>query len=528
MNFKSRIALASCGCMCLALAMSHSGRAQDSSIGQEKALAGHLADGQEFRLSFGELIRAGESLFSAKFTTQDGAGRPSAKGTGNGPPLSDPSSPLTFPRNFNRVSGPDSNSCSGCHNEPFEGGGGDRATEVFVLGNRFDFITFSHTDGTPTRGATDERGEFVTLQTVANERKTVGMNGSGYIEMLARQMTSDLQTIRDSVLPGTVHALVTKGVSFGTLARRTDGSWDTSGVTGLTPPSLSSADAAHPPSLLILPFQQASSVVSLRQFTNNAFMQHFGMRSQERFPSGDEHGDGIANELTRADVTAAVIYQATLPVPGRAMQRNVEIDAAAESGESLFARIGCATCHVPKLPLVDRGWIFTEPNPFNPAGNLLPSEAPLLSVDLSRNDLPGPRLSPDAHGIVWVPAFTDLRVHDITTGPTDPNAEALDQNQPIGSAAFFAGNTRFITRKLWGVGNSGPYMHHGKFTTIREAVLAHSGEADGARRAFQSLSPHDADCVIEFLKSLQILSPTTKSLIVDENGNPRDLPDTHK
>jgi hypothetical protein len=38
----------------------------------------------------------------------------------------DPSNPLVFPHNFNRVSDPDSNFRSGCHNEPFVSGGGDR------------------------------------------------------------------------------------------------------------------------------------------------------------------------------------------------------------------------------------------------------------------------------------------------------------------------------------------------------------------------------------------------------------------
>ena len=134
-------------------------------------------------------------------------------------------------------------------------------------------------------------------------------------------------------------------------------------------------------------------------------------------------------------------------------------------------------------------------------------DAPTLIVDLTSEDLPGPRLKPDARGIVWVPAFTDLKLHDITTGPSDPNAEPLDQNQPAGTPKFFAGNTKFITRKLWGVGNSGPFMHHGKFTTMREAILAHSGEALTSRQSFEALSSSDRDCVIEFLKSLQILSP---------------------
>ena len=40
--------------------------------------------------------------------------------------------------------------CSGCYNTPFVGAGGDRVSEVFVLGQRFDFLDFDHTDTIPT------------------------------------------------------------------------------------------------------------------------------------------------------------------------------------------------------------------------------------------------------------------------------------------------------------------------------------------------------------------------------------------
>jgi di-heme oxidoreductase (putative peroxidase) len=262
---------------------------------------------------------------------------------------------------------------------------------------------------------------------------------------------------------------------------------------------------------VILPFHQSGAVVSLRQFTNNAFLQHFGMEPEERVGVGaDEDGDGFVNELTRADITAAVIYQATLPVPGQVVPDDPEIEKAIRIGEQGFRQIGCAVCHAPQLPLVNKGWVYLEPGPYNPAGNTQAGEVKPISVDLTSDALPGPRLKPDAKGVVWVPAFTDLKLHDITSGPNDPNAEPLDQNQPAGSEAFFAGNRKFITRKLWGVGNSGPFMHHGKFTTMREAILAHSGEALESREAFQALPSYDRDCLIEFLKSLQILPPTQR------------------
>lgn len=498
--------------------------AQDdrSQIGKEVAIPRHLQDGEEYQLTIPQLIAFGEKLFTAKWTIEEGEGRPNTKGTAAGPPLSDPTDPLVFPRNFNRISGPDSNSCSGCHNEPYVGGGGDHVTDVFVLGQRFDFMTFDRNDFIPTRGAVDERGEPVTLQNVANERKTIGMNGSGFIEMLARQMTVDLQTIRDSIPFGGSKALVTKGVSFGALKRNMDGTWDASAVQGLPAPSVASADASHPPSLIIMPFHQAGAVISLRQFTNNAFPQHHGMQPEERVGIGiDEDGDGFTNELTRADITAVTAYQATLPVPGRVIPDDPEIRQAAQKGEQLFSQLGCAACHVPKLPLVDKGWIYTEPSPFNPSGNLQVGGAPTLAVDLTSDELPGPRLKLDAKGIVWVPAFTDLKLHDITAGPHDPNAEPLDQNQPAGTPMFFEGNTKFITRKLWGVGNSGPYMHHGEFTTMREAILAHSGEALLSRQNFEAISSYDRDCVIEYLKTLQILAPGTEAVFSGETGSTR-------
>jgi hypothetical protein len=491
-------------------------------IGRELTVPVHLADGDEFQMAIGDLIAFGEKLFSANWTVQEGQGRPLTKGTGN--PLGDPTSPLIFPRNFNRISGPDANSCKGCHNAPFgmSGGGGDIVANVFVLGQRFDFATFDPLDPAPTRGAKDEVGQEVLLQTIANSRRTLGMFGSGYIEMLARQMSADLQAIRNRTGAGESNPLVTKGISFGTIARLADGSWDTSLVEGLPAPSLATTGPANPPSLLVRPFHQAGNVVSLRQFTNNAYNHHHGIQSTERFGHGtDPDGDGFVDELTRADVTAVTIFQAAMGVPGRVIPRKRAVEDAIRNGERKFREIGCAVCHVPSLPLTDEGWVFTEPNPFNPAGNLQVGQAGTLRVDLNDDGLPGPRLRAD-RGVVGVPAFTDLKLHDICSGPSDPNVEALDMNAPAGSPKFLGGNTKFLTRKLWGAANAPPFFHHGKFTTLREAILAHAGEALSSRHSFEALSGYDRDSIVEFLKSLQVLPPGTKARIVDEHYRPRE------
>lgn len=496
-------------------------------IGREVAVPHHLQDGEEFQVSLQDLLAHGKQLFTANWTIQEGGGRPLTKGTGAA--LSDPTAPLLFPHNFNRLSAPDANSCAGCHNAPFgiPGGGGDIVANVFVLGQRFDFATFDQSDPMPTKGAVDEVGRSVTQQTIANSRATLGMFGSGYIEMLARQMTADLQAIRDATAPGQSRPLVAKGISFGTIVHKADGTWDTAKVEGLPAPSLLSTGASTPPSLLVRPFHQAGNVVSLRQFTNNAFNHHHGIQATERFGVGtDPDGDGFVNELTRADVTAATLYQATLAVPGRVIANDPNIEQAVLVGEERFGQIGCATCHVPSLPLTNAGWLFTEPNSYNPTGNLRPGEAPLLAVDLTSKGLPEPRLTPTG-GVVQVPAYTDLKLHDICTGPDDPNAEPLDMNQPAGSPGFFAGNCKFLTRKLWGTANEPPYFHHGQFTTLRQAVLAHAGEALAARQAFAALSEYERDAVIEFLKTLQVLPPGTKNLMVDERYKKKQWPPRH-
>jgi len=419
-------------------------------------------------------------------------------------------------------------------------------TEVFVLAQRFDRLTFDHNDGITTRGAVDESGKLVTMENATNDRKTVGMNGSGFVEMLARQMTADLQAERDATVPGNSTHLMSKGVSFGILTHNLDGTWNTAQVQGLAAPSLSTKSTT-PPSLIIRPLHQVGNVISIRQFSNNAFNHHHGMQSEERFGlNADPDGDGFTNELTVADLTAVSMYQATLSVPGRVIPNDPAVEQANLAGEAVFNKIGCATCHA-SLPLTagnnpglsgQPGWIYFEPNPYNPATgpnapNLqlgptnYPVSAAALTVDLTSNMLPLPRLR--AHdGLVMVLAYTDLKLHDIsaTSDPkTDPECEPLDQNQPAGSPGFFAGNCKFITRKLWGFYNQGgAFMHHGKFTTAREALEAHSGEALTSRKAFDGLSPGQQNDLIEFLKSLQVLPPGSKSLVVDEHGNPKEWP----
>ena len=137
-----------------------------------------------------------------------------------------------MPDNFNRISAPDANSCRACHNLPATGGGGDNVANVFVLAQQNPFVNF---DGDPV-----ENGPNQTLKTVGNERNTVSIFGAGFIELLAREMTTELHALRASACDratrtgrAVIAALATKGVGFGTLTCHPEGSLDTSHVEGV-------------------------------------------------------------------------------------------------------------------------------------------------------------------------------------------------------------------------------------------------------------------------------------------------------
>jgi Di-haem oxidoreductase, putative peroxidase len=523
---KHRLTSWTVGLAAFAVSMSTSS-AQD--LGVEKAIAKHFADGDEFSKSLKKVLDHGDELFAAMWTKNDGQGRPLTGGTGN--PLAEPNEPLTGARRMNLISGPDANGCEGCHNLPFAGSGGDFKTSLLVHSNRFDFADFDNNDLTPLEGAADEAGNPVTLQKIGNIRSAVSLHGAGYIEMLARQITEDLQADRDTLAPGQSIELVserTGDLSFGTLSRDGGGLWDTSLVDGLPPTSTETSGAGDPPTLIVQPFRADGTTVSLRKFANDAMNHHHGMQTFERFGL-DADGDGVESELTIADTTALAAYMARYPAPGRVIPRDPVIEEAVKRGEFKFKAIGCTDCHIPELPLEDP--IFTEPNPFNPAdGNLDPNDAYVatfgtFAFDLNnpKQDVAFPRLKAKGNGITMVPAFTDLKLHDITdhglSGPNDPDEDPLNGHLSPPSSGT---NSFFLTRKLWGFANEPPYYHHGRFMTIREAIEAHKGDALTQATAWSALSDDDKNAIIEFLKTLQQIEPgTTEATILDGDLIPR-------
>ena len=103
-----------------------------------------------------------------------------------------------------------------------------------------------------------------------------------------------------------------------------------------------------------------------------------------------------------------------------------------------------------------------------------------------------------------MPAFTDLKRHDM--GPELNNERKVQAGIPT---------EMWLTRKLWGAANEPPYLHHGRATTITEAILAHGGEGEEARERFEALSDAEQNQIVEFLKTLQVLPEGETRLVID-------------
>ncbi len=450
----------------------------------ERGLHNHIEqeDIDRGAFSLSDLVHHGHNVFVARFTVADGFGRPMATGDSK-PTKRNPGAPAVI-----RTSGPDSNSCAGCHNQPSPGGSGDSVANAFVLAQFRDPVTTS-----------------VSSQE-SNERNTPGLMGSGAIELLAREMTRDLLAVKKQVLKAAAGAghdievpLTAKGVSFGRLIGRPDGTVDARHIEGIDP------------DLVIKPFSFKGVVISLREFTINAMNHHHGMQAIERFGwprtgQQDFDEDGVSEELTIGDITAITLFQAALSIPTRKPATEAE-SAALAAGEHTFSRTGCAKCHIPELHLESA--IFSEPNPHNRPGNLRPEHvASTFDFDLRYEGF-GNRLEPLGEDGAVVRAFTDLKRHRICDDQ-DPFFcnERLRQDN--------VATDMFLTTPLWHVGSSSPYGHRGNLTTLREAILHHSGEARAARNAFDALSIADQGAVLQFLASLVVES--TSALDSRENG----------
>ena len=72
-----------------------------------------------------------------------------------------------------------------------------------------------------------------------------------------------------------------------------------------------------------------------------------------------------------------------------------------------------------------------------------------------------------------------------------------------------ANEREWRTPPLWGLRDSGPYLHDGRAETIAEAVALHGGEGEAAGQAYRRLSENERKEIELFLQTLAA-PPTTR------------------
>lgn len=429
-------------------------------IGAEALI--QLAD----RGEWSSIFTFGDEAFEAELS--------GAQGLGRGP------SPTPLPPEVRRIhdgdrGGLDAGSCRGCHAQGGADGSGT-ATQVALF-----------------------RGDGRHLST-ATRRDAPALLGLGYLSLVAREMEAELQgrratAIRDaSDLGRRVTArLRAKGIEFGELSVEPDGTVDTSGVTGI------SSD------LRVRPFGHKGRFAELAPLVDEALAVHLGVQTASRLeggapgahgdgPPADPDDDGISFEASNAQAVLMAIYLSLLPTPEIRPPRRADLALSFARGRILLDTMLCTSCHRPVLRFDDYDLRVTG------AG-----AAPVsYVVDLEIAGLsPVPRaldLGPDDEGFApeGTPLllFSDLRRHEM--GPE----LAEDSPELLPDGAGQVEGSVFLTRPLWGLADTAPYLHDGRALTIDEAIRAHGGEAVVSRDAYAQANDEDRGAVNVYLRSL--------------------------
>jgi hypothetical protein len=129
-----------------------------------------------------------------------------------------------------------------------------------------------------------------------------------------------------------------------------------------------------------------------------------------------------------------------------------------------------------------------------------------------------PRLKPNPDGTVDVPLFSDLKTHvmgKFLSDVTDcPSSGPPCPPQGTDVANINTVPDQFLTRPLWGVADTGPWLHDGRAQTLKDAILMHGDTASGSGSeaapvvdAFEKLTPAQQQALVNYLLTLRLPQP---------------------
>ncbi len=306
-------------------------------------------------------------------------------------------------------------SCAGCHNAPFAGGMGTAVNQqVRMVGQTLVNGAFDNMEG---RGGPVARTHSVTelglpcavapgipaTATISSVRNPMTLRGNGLIDTIA---------LGDMIVNMNAQPAAVRG----------------------RPNML--------PDGRVGKFGWKANVATLVEFMGEAFRNEMGVTNP--LEPIDELTDCGANrhapEVDGFALQAAAKFLNTIDPPAPATA------CTTSNGATIFATIGCATCHTPSLPG------------------------------------PGARQA--------VTLYSDLLLHDM--GP------AFDDKMKQGSAL----GSEWRTMPLWKVSERGKFLHDGRALSLTDAITAHSGQAQTSKSAFLALDAASKQAILTFLGCL--------------------------
>ncbi|MBI3866482.1 MAG: c-type cytochrome [Planctomycetia bacterium] len=233
-------------------------------------------------------------------------------------------------------------------------------------------------------------------------------------------------------------------------------------------------------------FGWKGQTASLRDFTLTACAVELGLNvpghEQAVVPyKPDYRSPGF--DMNERECNALIAFLASLRAPARTKPASTAHAEYLNAGEKLFGETGCAACHMPKLG--DIAGIYSD----------------LLLHDM------GPALSDSGvygSALPDTPDEDDVDAESQVVASGDSKGEGATTQGQAAKKTRFRGPRRaeWRTPPLWGVRDSGPYLHDGRAETIPDAVAMHGGEALASTNRFFKLPHEQRQQLVSFLKSL--------------------------
>ncbi len=239
-------------------------------------------------------------------------------------------------------------------------------------------------------------------------------------------------------------------------------------------------------------FGWRGQIASLRDFVAGACANELGLTVDDHRQPADplnEQETQPSVDMEFKDVNAIAQFVAALPRPVETDGHNKEI----ARGRKLFRTVGCAKCHLEKLDEVQG--IYSD--------LLLHNLGPKLS-DVA---LPSPTATavaqarlPRQQGNALGRAIEALPSRDVLT----PTAATIASYYGAPSSSSLASvSSSWRTPPLWGVADTGPYLHDGRAESLEDAIDLHEGEAAGVTARYRNLPRMAKLNLIDFLETLE-------------------------